>query len=169
MYDLEAVKPLWIELATVGVRPLYTPDEVDAALQCARTGTMMLVINSVCGCAATSCRPGVAKALQHDLIPDDSVTVFAGVDIETTDRARAYLPGIAPSSPCVALFKDGALIACLERDHIERMTAEQVAEALTDLFDQHCTTQGPSVPHVVYDRNEIEPRCGSTIPVSKGG
>jgi putative YphP/YqiW family bacilliredoxin len=167
MYDREAVKPLWQELAQIGVQPLTTAAEVDAELT--RTeGTTLVIVNSVCGCAAGSARPGVALALQNKLIPDRLLTVFAGVDMEATARAREYMQGIPPSSPCVALFADGRLVYMLERRHIEGNPAPLIAEHLKKAFDQTCHREGPSVAPEVFQKifgMDVEPECGSTFRI----
>lgn len=167
MYDREAVKPLWQELAAVGVTPLSTVAEVDDVLN--RTeGTTLVVVNSVCGCAAGSARPGVALALQNRIIPDRLVTVFAGVDMDATERARGFMKGIAPSSPSVALFKDGQLVYMLERRHIEGNSAQLIAEHLRAAFDQTCVRQGPSVAPEVFAKTfglDSTPDCGSTFQI----
>ena len=144
LYDPEGVRPMWEELAQCGVEPVQTRGNVDEALK--RPGTTLVVVNSVCGCAAGSARPGVTRALQHSTIPDHLTTVFAGVDREATERAREHMVGVAPSSPSVALFKDGELVHMLERRHIEMMNDEMVAQNLTEAFDKYCSRQGPSVP-----------------------
>jgi len=143
-YDREMVKPMWQELAEVGVRPLTTAAQVDEFLKNSE-GTALLIINSVCGCAAGNARPGVAMALQNKVIPDHLVTVFAGVDHEATSKARDYIKGYPPSSPSVALFKNGEVVFMLERHQIEGVTAELVAEKIVAAFDQHCSKTGPSV------------------------
>ena len=130
-YDRELVKPLWQALKAVGVEPLTTAFDVDRVLT-ASTGTTLLVVNSVCGCAAGSCRPGVALSLQHATIPDRLHTVFAGVDMEATQRAREYMKGIPPSSPSVALFKDGRLVYMLQRSDIEGNRPQSIAQALQE-------------------------------------
>lgn len=167
MYDREAVKPLWQELAAVGVTPLTSAAEVDDTLN-QTEGTTLVVVNSVCGCAAGSARPGVALALQHKIIPDRLVTVFAGVDMEATTRAREFMKGVAPSSPSVALFKDGQLVYMLERRHIEGNPAQVIAEHLRAAFDQTCTRQGPSVTPEVFAKTfglDSVPDCGSTFKI----
>ncbi len=139
------VKPMWMELDGVGVTPLQSADDVDRELS--RTdGVAMVVVNSVCGCAAGSARPGVALALQHKVIPDRRYTVFAGVDREATEKARAHLEGMPPSSPSVALLKDGKVVYMLHRNMIEGRSDEEVAATLKAAFDEHCTKEGPSVP-----------------------
>lgn len=163
LYDPDAVRPMWEELAECGVAPLHRPEEVDELL--ARPGAALVVVNSVCGCAAGSARPGITRALQHQRIPDHLGTVFAGVDRDATDRARERMTDIPPSSPSVALFVDGKLAHMLERRHLERMPPEAVAAELTAAFDAHCTREGPSVPPEVWERSSRARVCGSTIPV----
>jgi len=124
------------ELTELGVRELRTPEQVDAAVK--QPGTLMIVVNSVCGCAAGKARPGVALALKHPVKPDVTATVFAGADIDATDRARGYFTGVAPSSPSVGLLRDGKLVYMLERRHIENQTAEAIAFLLAEAFDRFC-------------------------------
>jgi putative YphP/YqiW family bacilliredoxin len=128
------------ELTRLGVRELRTPEQVDAAVE--QPGTLMIVVNSVCGCAAGKARPGIAMALQHAVKPDVVATVFAGADIEATERARSYFTGFPPSSPSVALLRDGKLLYMLERRHIENQNAEAIAFVLTDVFDRLCAPAG---------------------------
>ena len=130
------VAPMRLELTSLGVQELRTAAAVDAAV--ATPGTLMIIVNSVCGCAAGKARPGVAIALQHPTRPDRVTTVFAGADTEATDRARGYLTGYAPSSPSVALLRDGKLVFILERAQIENQGAQQIAAALTSAFDRFC-------------------------------
>ena len=163
LYDPEAVKPMWEELAKCGVDPVKTAEEVDEALKA--PGTTLVIVNSVCGCAAGSARPGVTRALQNAKIPDQLKTVFAGVDREATERARAHMQGVPPSSPAVALFKDGELVHMLERRHIEQMNEEMVARNLAEAFDAHCARQGPSVPKEVYEGVVSLRQCGSSVPL----
>ena len=127
----------------------------------------MLVVNSVCGCAAGSCRPGVALSLQHAVIPDRLHTVFAGVDLEATQRAREFLKGIPPSSPSVALFKDGRLVFMLQRTDIEGNQPQSIAQALQKAYDQTCSRRGPSVTPEQFQRTfgSPEPSCGSTFRI----
>ena len=133
------------ELTSLGVRELKTAQEVDAVLgrQLSQPGdqqgpTVMVVVNSVCGCAAGKARPGVALALRHQTKPDVVATVFAGADIEATDRARQYFAGYPPSSPSIALLRDGKLLWMLERRNIENQSAEMIAQNLTEAFDKYC-------------------------------
>ncbi len=165
LYDPEAVRPMWEELEQCGVDPLATASEVDEAVK--QSGTTLVVVNSVCGCAAGSARPGVTRALQHGTIPDHLKTVFAGVDREATERARQHMEGIPPSSPAVALFKDGELVHMLERRHIEMMNEEMVAQNLTEAFDKHCERKGPSVAKDLYDSVVTSRQCGSSVPLFK--
>lgn len=124
------------ELTRLGVIELRTADQVDNTLS--KEGTVMVVVNSVCGCAAGKARPGVAIALQHEVKPDVVATVFAGADVEATERARSFFTGYPPSSPCVALLRDGRLIYLLERHQIENQEATAIARDLTEAFDKHC-------------------------------
>ena len=131
------VAPMRQELTGLGVEELRTSDEVDAAVK-NTTGTLMIVVNSVCGCAAGKARPGIALALRHGVRPDRIATVFAGADVEATDRARAYFTGYLPSSPSIGILRGGQLAFMLERSQIENRTAEQIAEVLTSAFDAVC-------------------------------
>lgn len=132
------IRPMREDLSRLGIEEAKQPEQVDAALQNTE-GTVMLVVNSVCGCAAGKARPGIAMALQNENKPDRAITVFAGADIEATERAREYITGYRPSSPSVALFKDGKLVYVLERMGIESRYADQIAEELTSAFDRFCT------------------------------
>jgi putative YphP/YqiW family bacilliredoxin len=153
---------MWEELAQCGVTPLNTAADVDAVL--GKPGTALIIVNSICGCAAGGARPGVTQALQGAVIPDHLTTVFAGVDMEATQRARQRMPEIAPSSPSVGLFKDGTLVYALERRHIERMTPDEIAAELQQAFGKHCSRTGPSVPAEVYGQVVHARQCGSQIP-----
>jgi putative YphP/YqiW family bacilliredoxin len=126
-----------LELTRLGVQELRTPEQVDAAVA-GRPGTLMIVVNSVCGCAAGKARPGVALALQHSAKPDRVTTVFAGADVEATDRARQYFTGYAPSSPSIAILRDGKLVYMLERRQIENRDAPAIADELAKAFDRFC-------------------------------
>ena len=125
------------ELTRFGVEELRTPEDVDAAVK-ATDGTLMIVVNSVCGCAAGKARPGIAMALQHTTKPSRVATVFAGADLEATHRARSYFTGYPSSSPCIGFLRDGKLQFILERRNIENQTAEQIAATLTQAFDTYC-------------------------------
>ena len=166
MYDRASVAYMAKELNDVDVRSLARVEDVDAVLS--RTqGSVLLVVNSVCGCAAGAARPGVVRALQHSVIPDQMVTVFAGVDRSAVESARAYMKGVPPSSPCVALFKDGKLVHVLERRHIERMNEVDIAGNLATAFDQHCSRKGPSVPREAFEKIRPQKACGSGIPLNR--
>ena len=130
------VAPMREELTRLGVQELRTAAEVDQALK--RPGTVMVVVNSICGCAAGKARPGIALALEHAVKPDVVTSVFAGADLEATARAREYFPGYPPSSPSVALLRDGQLVWMLERRQIESQSAEAIASQLTAAFDEYC-------------------------------
>jgi putative YphP/YqiW family bacilliredoxin len=138
MYDERLVTPMRQELTSIGITEMRTPDEVDAKLRAAH-GTILVVVNSVCGCAARNARPAVTQALQHSVKPDSLTTVFAGQEKEAVQRARSYFPGYPPSSPQIALLKDGDLVFMLERHDIEGRTVEEVARDLTAAFDKYCS------------------------------
>lgn len=136
-YPEQFVAPMRKELTDLGVQELRTPEDVDAAVT--RTpGTLLLVVNSICGCAAGKARPGVALALRHGVKPDRVSTVFAGFDVEATDRARGYCTGYPASSPSVALFRDGTLVYMLQRSQIENRDATAIAADLTRAFETFC-------------------------------
>jgi putative YphP/YqiW family bacilliredoxin len=136
MYPPELVKPMREDLTSVGFEELHTADAVDAAI--AKEGTTLVVVNSVCGCAAANARPAARVSLQNAKRPANLVTVFAGVDREATEKAREYMIPFPPSSPSIALFKDGELVHMLERHHIEGRPAELIAENLVDAYNEHC-------------------------------
>jgi putative YphP/YqiW family bacilliredoxin len=131
------IRPMREDLTRLGVEELRTADAVDETIKNSK-GTLMVVVNSICGCAAGRARPGVALALEHGVKPDKVTTVFAGADIEATERARSYFSGYGPSSPSIALLKDGELVYMLERRQIEGRDATQIADELTKAFDEHC-------------------------------
>ncbi len=136
MYPAELVKPMREDLTRVGFEELHTPEAVDAALE--KEGTTLVVVNSVCGCAAANARPGARMSLQNAKRPDHIVTVFAGVDKEAVAQAREHMVPFPPSSPSMALFKNGELVHMLERHHIEGRPAELIAENLIDAFNEYC-------------------------------
>jgi putative YphP/YqiW family bacilliredoxin len=138
MYPEELVSPMRAELTNVGFDELKSAEEVDNHLK-EKQGTTLLVINSVCGCAAGTARPGVAKALQNSAKkPNYLTTVFAGVDQEATAKAREYTLPFPPSSPSIALFKDGELVHFVERHHIEGRSAELIEDHLSGVFEEYC-------------------------------
>jgi bacilliredoxin len=136
-YSELMIRPMREELTRIGVEELRTPEQVEETLNNSE-GTVMVVVNSICGCAAGKARPGIARALQHSVRPDKVATVFAGADIEATEKARTYFTGYAPSSPSIALLKDGQLVYMMERRQIEGKDASQVASELVQAFEQHC-------------------------------
>lgn len=136
-YPEEMTEPMRAELTRIGVEDLRTAEQVDEVLKPA-SGSVLVVVNSVCGCAAGNARPGVAKALQNEKLPERIVTVFAGVDREATTRAREYFTGYQPSSPQIALLKDGQVVKMLERTDIEGRTSDDVANDLVAAFNAHC-------------------------------
>lgn len=137
MYPPELVAPMKEELTSVGFSELVTPSEVDSALT-ANDETVLVMVNSVCGCAAANARPAVIMASKHDKVPNKLTTVFAGVDGEAVAQARKYMLPYPPSSPSIALFKGGKLVHFIERHHIEGRPADMIAENLTAAFDEHC-------------------------------
>ena len=136
MYPELMVLPMREELTRLGIEELRTAGEVEQALT--KPGTTMVVVNSICGCAAGRMRPAVRLALQHSLRPDQSVTVFAGQDQDATERAREYFAGYPPSSPSIALVREGKLVYMMQRSDIERREAEEIAADLTAAFDKFC-------------------------------
>ena len=137
MYPAEIVAPMSRDLTSVGFESLESPEKVIEVLE-NNKGTALLVVNSVCGCAAAMARPGVKMALQNEKVPEKLVTVFAGVDQEATSKAREYLLPYPPSSPSIALFKDGKLVHFIERHHIEGRSAAMIAENLKAAFNEYC-------------------------------
>jgi putative YphP/YqiW family bacilliredoxin len=137
MYDERFVTPMRQELTRLGVEELRNPDDVDTRLKGA-PGTTLVVVNSVCGCAARNARPAIATALRHAVKPDHLTTVFAGQDVEATAKARAYFTGYPPSSPSIGLLKDGEVVFMLERWQIEGRSADAIAADLTEAFDRFC-------------------------------
>ncbi|NJB71648.1 putative YphP/YqiW family bacilliredoxin [Saonia flava] len=136
MYPAELVKPMRDDLAMAGFEELHTSEAVKNAL--AQSGTTLVVVNSVCGCAAANARPAAKMSLMNNKKPDHIVTVFAGVDFEAVDAARNAMIPFPPSSPSMALFKDGELVHMIERHHIEGRPAEIIAENLTEAYNEFC-------------------------------
>jgi len=136
-YPEMMIAPMREDLTRLGVEELKTPEAVDETIRNSK-GTLMVVVNSICGCAAGRARPGVALALQNEIKPDKVATVFAGADIEATERARSYFTGYRPSSPSIALLKDGELVYMLERFQIEGRDANAIAGELTQAFEKYC-------------------------------
>ena len=140
-YSEILIKPMREDLTRLGVEETRTPEQVEDAITGTK-GTLMVVVNSVCGCAAGKARPGVALALQNAARPDRSITVFAGADIEATATAREHFAPYPPSSPQIALLRDGQLVYMLERQQIENRSAEEIARELTRAFERFCTSAG---------------------------
>lgn len=142
-YSELLIKPMREELTRLGVQETRRSEEVDDAIR-NTDGTVMVIVNSVCGCAAGKARPGIARALQHSTVPSKVVTVFAGADIEATDRARSYFRPYPPSSPSIALLRNGELVYMMERRQIEGRDAEQIAHELKTAFDKYCASKPAS-------------------------
>ncbi len=136
MYPEEIVKPMRQELVNAGFKELYTAEDVDQILS--EGGTTLVMVNSVCGCAAGTARPGTIASLQFDKTPTHVTTVFAGVDVDAVAKAREHMIPFPPSSPAVALFKDGELVHMLERHHIEGRSAEMIASNLVAAYEEFC-------------------------------
>ena len=139
------IRPMREELVRLGFEELKAPEQVDSALQ-NNAGTVMVVVNSICGCAAGKARPAVALALQHSARPEKLVTVFAGADIDATERARSYFKGYEPSSPSIAILKDGQVVHMMERYQIEGRDATQIAAELVNAFDKYCGRAEATTP-----------------------
>ncbi len=167
MYDQDAVQPMRDELVTVGFEELITPEDVDKAINTKNDETVLVMINSVCGCAAGSARPGVSLALQNDKIPNKLFTGFAGQERTAVDRIRQLIGNYPPSSPSVALFKNGTLIYFMPRNAIEGNSAEYIANELKDVFNEFCSAKGPSISAENFAKVIYAKQCGSKIPLFK--
>jgi putative YphP/YqiW family bacilliredoxin len=161
-YDEDAVKPMRDELVRVGFQELRSAQAVDELFS-AQSGTTLVVLNSVCGCAAGGARPGASLALQHDKIPDRLATVFAGQDKAAVRQFRSKL-NVPPSSPFIALFKDGKPVKVMQRHDIEGKDAGRIAGELAAAFDQFCARSGPSIPRDEFEKMVGVKACGSKIP-----
>jgi len=142
MYPEMMIAPMRQELTSAGIAEARTTDDVNQAVQ--QKGTVMVVVNSVCGCAAGKMRPGVRAAIQHGVRPERMITVFAGQDREATETARSFFTGYPPSSPSIGILRDGQLVYMMERRDIEMSSPEMIASALTRAFDQFCARQAAS-------------------------
>lgn len=168
-YDPASVQYMRDDLTAVGFKELVTLDEVDKELLDHPDESVMLVVNSVCGCAAGSARPGIALALQHHTIPEHLVTVFAGMDKKAVEYARQrFLTDFIPSSPCFALFRNGNLEFIMERKDIVDKSPEEISDILTNLFDQKCKRKGPSVDPKIYNKLDNVIICSSNLPRYQG-
>jgi len=167
MYDPDAVQPMRDELVAVGFRELRTPEEVNEVVNTHDDKTTLVMINSVCGCAAGGARPGVSLALQNSIIPDRLTTVFAGMERDAVDQMRAHIK-LPPSSPSMAIIKNGQVVYFMPRYEIEGYSPEQIAAKLVNKFNELCSAPGPSVPKEQYDQVIYAKSCGSKIPMYKG-
>jgi putative YphP/YqiW family bacilliredoxin len=165
MYDQDAVQPMRDELLAVGFEELLTPEDVDDAIKNNDDKTVLVMINSVCGCAAGSARPGISLALQNDIIPDKIYTGFAGQERDAVDRIRQHIKNFPPSSPSMALFKNGELIHFVPRFNIEGYSAAQISESLKQVFNEKCSAKGPSITQEQFSQVIYAKQCGSKIPL----
>lgn len=166
-YDPQAVQPMRDELIAAGFKEMLSTADVDSFINRKDDKTVLVMINSVCGCAAGSARPGVTLALQNKTIPDVLLTVFAGQDKASIAALREkYLQGYPPSSPFIALFKNGEVTYAMQRFDIEGKTADMVAGELTEVFNQYCSKLGPSIPEEDYKNLVHAIACGSKIPLA---
>jgi len=168
IYDQEAVQPMRDELVAVGFQELLSPKDVDEAINVNDDKTILIMINSVCGCAAGSARPGVSLALQNDVIPDKLYTGFAGQERDAVDRIRQLIGEYPPSSPSVGLFKNGKLIYFMQRYDIEGNGPETIANELINVFNEYCGRKGPSVTPEQFSQIMHAKMCGSKIPLFSG-
>ena len=168
IYDQDAVQPMRDELIAVGFEELLTAEDVDKALDVKDDKTILVMINSVCGCAAGSARPGVSLALQHNVIPDKLYTGFAGQERDAVERIRRHIGNYPPSSPSISLFKNGALIYFMQRYEIEGRNAEFIAGTLVNVFNEYCQASGPSISPEDFAQVMNAKMCGSKIPLFKG-
>ncbi len=167
MYDQDAVQPMRDELVAVGFEELLSAEDVDNAIKNNDDKTVLVMINSVCGCAAGSARPGVSLALQNDIIPDKIYTAFAGQEKDAVERLRQHIKGFPPSSPSIALFKNGELVNFVQRLDIEGYSAEQIAANLKNVFNEKCSAKGPSITPEQFSQVMHAKQCGSKIPLFK--
>jgi len=168
IYDPEAVQPMRDELRFVGFEEATTPSKVDEVLSQKDDKSVLVFLNSVCGCAAGCARPAVASALQHNVIPEKLLTVFAGQDRDAVDLLRSkYLPNLAPSSPMMAIFRNGAPVYVLNRYQIEGREASDIAQDLKAAFETFCTKAGPSITAEKYAELVHTIACGSKIQLNK--
>ncbi len=168
IYDQDAVQPMRDELVAVGFEELLTPGDVDKAINVKDDKTVLVMINSVCGCAAGSARPGVSLALQHTAIPDKLYTGFAGQERDAVEKIRQLIGNFPPSSPSIAIFKNGILLYFMQRYEIEGRSAEEIADELKSAFDELCTAKGPSISPEQFTQVIYAKQCGSKIPLFKG-
>jgi putative YphP/YqiW family bacilliredoxin len=168
MYDQNAVQPMRDALIAVGLSELLSATDVEEAIDVEDNKTALVIINSVCGCAAGSARPGISLALQNEIIPDKLYTGFAGQEKDAVNRIRLQLDGFPPSSPSIALFKDGKVLHFMQRHQIEGRTAEEISNEWKDIFNQHCSNKGPSISPDNFAEVNHAVACGSKIPLFNG-
>lgn len=168
MYDHDAVQPMRDELIAVGFNELLSADEVENSIKANDNKTSLVFINSVCGCAAGTARPGVSLALQNNVIPDKLYTVFAGQERDAVEKVREMVTTFPPSSPSIAMFKNGKLIHFLPRLNIEGYSSEQIADNLKNVFNQHCSAAGPSITPEQLAEVQHAKSCGSKISKFRG-
>ncbi len=167
-YDQNAVQPMRNALIAVGFSELLTAKDVEDAIDLEDGKTALVIINSVCGCAAGSARPGISLALQNEIVPDKLYTGFAGQEKDAVDRIRLQLDGYPPSSPCIALFKDGKVLHFTQRHQIEGRSAEEIANEWKEIFNQYCSNKGPSISPENLAEVNYAISCGSEIPLFNG-
>jgi putative YphP/YqiW family bacilliredoxin len=168
MYDQQAVQPMRDELKAVGFTELLTPEDADNAIKVNDNKTVLVMINSVCGCAAGSARPGISLALQHNIIPDKLYTAFAGQERDAVDRVRELIGNYPPSSPSVALFKNGELVHFMPRYEIEGRMPQDISNYWRPIFEKHCSNEGPSISPENFAKVMYAKQCGSKIPLFNG-
>ncbi len=165
MYDQNAVQPMRDALIAVGFKELMAPKDVDEAINVKNNKTVLVMINSVCGCAAGSARPGISLALQNDVIPDELYTGFAGQERDAVDRIRQLIGNFPPSSPSIALFENGKLLYFMPRYQIEGRSVEDIAMDWKGIFNKYCKNNGPSVSPENFEKIRYAVSCGSKIPL----
>ena len=168
MYDQDAVQPMRDELVAVGFTELLTLKDVEEAIKVNNDETVFVMINSVCGCAAGSARPGISLALQNDIIPDKLYTVFAGQERDAVDKTRQLIGNVPPSSPSIALFKNGELVHFMHRYEIEGQMPQFISDYWRKIFNEKCSKQGPSIPEEHFAKVMYAKQCGSKIPFYQG-
>ena len=168
MYDQNAVQPMRDALIAVGLSELLSAKDVEEAIDVEDNKTALVIINSVCGCAAGSARPGISLALQNEIIPDKLYTGFAGQERDAVERIRLQLDDFPPSSPSIALFKDGKVLHFMQRHQIEGRTAAEIANDWKEIFNQHCSNKGPSISPENFAEVNHAVACGSKIPLFNG-
>ncbi len=168
MYDQNAVQHMRDELVAVGLTELLNKEEVEKAINTNDDKTTLVMINSVCGCAAGSARPGISQALQNEIIPHRLFTGFAGQEKEAVEKIRELVGGFAPSSPSIALFKNGEVIHFMQRHEIEGRMPEEISNYWREVFNKHCSKKGPSISAENFAEVMHAKSCGSKIPLFNG-